>query len=267
MLKRIQPLKLKSQDKPTSFVSFSKSLKDEALENLMKYAYYHYSNKTNQKPRGLSDEWRRGSSASSCSDRWFPPEPSSGWCQERAKITGRVLAPGSKYKIQQSRAQLEKNRWIEKSQSAKWHCCFILSPAQQSTFLCLPELFERWWLHHESKPNRQRPVNIIITSPAANLYLLKIITMMSLAGNLYLYPRDTVCYHQPVPSSCSPLNTWLLTSLRFLLLPPNSFMILRWNICLSFFPFNNIIPLSMQLIILINWLHCMYLSFGLQIAK
>ena len=41
MLKRIQPLKLKSQDKPTSFVNFSKSLKDEALENLMKYAYYH----------------------------------------------------------------------------------------------------------------------------------------------------------------------------------------------------------------------------------
>ena len=32
MLKRIQPLNLKSQDKPSSFDSFSKSLKDEALE-------------------------------------------------------------------------------------------------------------------------------------------------------------------------------------------------------------------------------------------
>ena len=65
------------------------------------------------------------------------PGPACLASEERAKITGRVLAPGSKYKIQQSRAQLEKNRWIEKSQSAKWHCCLIPSVQLSSSHFCV----------------------------------------------------------------------------------------------------------------------------------
>lgn len=43
---------------------------------------------------------------------------------------------------------------------------------------------------------------------------------MILAGNLYLYPRDTVCHHQPVPGSW--LSTEHLTPHLITIPPPIS---------------------------------------------
>ena len=43
---------------------------------------------------------------------------------------------------------------------------------------------------------------------------------MILAGNLYLYPRDTVCHHQPVPDSW--LSTEHLTPHLITIPPPIS---------------------------------------------
>ena len=67
--------------------------------------------------------------------------------RERAKIVGRACARGSKYKIQQSQLSLRKTVELKNQRVPN----DTAASSQQSTFLCLPGLFERWCLHQGGK--------------------------------------------------------------------------------------------------------------------